>query len=853
MSVNRSLLILLAVGTVSVGACAEAAVEPSEAVNRAPTAEGTIPDRSLSVGAADTLDVSAYFSDPDGDALTYAVETSDAGVATAAVSGNAVVLAAVAEGVVTVSVTARDPGGASATQSFSVSVFPFLLSVTVSPSADTIAPSQVLWLTATARDVDGEVVEGVDFKWMSSNATAARIMPPSVFFDSQTDSVRIKGELEGTAVITATGGGASGTATLAVVNPDPAALTALYTATGGPDWKRNAHWLSDEPMARWDGVEVDIYHRVVGLRLQNNALNGEIPTELGQLTALKELALSDNPDLSGPIPGKFGELLALRAFTAANTRLCVPPHPDLLEWLDGLDKAWIRRCDMEATLVYLTQAVQSRSFPVPLVAGDPSLLRVFPLANRATDAGIPPVRATFHLTDGTTRVVEIPGSDTSIPTTVSEALLSKTANAEIDGALVQPGLEIVIEIDPEGTLDPELGVTRRIPEDGRIQVDVRAMPVFRLTLIPFLLNAAPDSSVLAITQAMADNPLGHLLLGKTRTLLPVGDMEVVLHDPVVTSSTASERVLAETDLIRVMEAGIGHYLGTMSGPVADHHGRAYQRGRSTFSVVDRGTRSEFVIAHELGHNMSLQHPPGCGAGYPDNAFPHSGGKIGAWGYDFRYGGVLVPPGTGDLMSYCDYDWISDYHFTSALKYRLADEGPRAASATGSAIGSAVGPTTRSLLLWGGVGDSGEPYLEPAFLVDRPAVLPESGGAYEITGRGVAGEQLFSLNFDMAEVADGDGSGSFAFVVPVGPGWGANLVGIRLSGPGGTAVLDRDTDHPVTILRDSRTGRVRGILRDLTPAELADADVVAPLLRTPGVEVQISRGMPEIQAWRRDPT
>lgn len=844
MSVDRSFLILLAVGTVSVGACVEAPVEPSEAVNRAPTVEGTIPDQSVSVGAADTLDVSGYFSDPDGDALTYAVETSDTGVATAAVSGNAVILSGVAEGVATVSVTARDPGGASATQSFGVSVFPFLLSVTVSPSADTIAPIEVLWLTATARDVDGEIVEGVDFKWMSSNAAVARVMPPSVFFDTQTDSVRIKGELEGTAVITATGGGTSGTATLAVVNPDPAALTALYAATGGPSWKRNAHWLSDEPIARWDGVEGNIYHRVVGLRLQDNALNGKIPTELGHLTVLKELALSDNPDLFGPIPGGFGELLALRAFTAANTGLCVPPHPDLLEWLDRLDRAWIQRCDMEATLVYLTQAVQSRGFPVPLVAGDPSLLRVFPLANRATDAGIPPVRATFQLTDGTTRVVEIPGSDTPIPTTVSEALLSTTANAEIDGALVQPGLEIVVEIDPEGTLDPELGVTRRIPEVGRMKVDVRTMPVFRLTLIPFLLNVAPDSSVLAITQAMADNPLGHVLLGKTRTLLPVGDMEVVLHDPVVTSSTASLRVLAETELIRVMEAGAGHYLGTMSGPVADHHGRAYQSGRSTFSVVDRGTRSEFVIAHELGHNMSLQHPPGCGAGNPDHAFPHSGGTIGAWGYDFRYGGILVPPGTGDLMSYCEYDWISDYHFTNALKYRLADEGPGTASA--------VGPTTRSLLLWGGVSDSGEPYLEPAFLVDRPAALPESGGAYQIIGQSAAGEQLFSLNFDMPEVADGDGSGSFAFVIPVGSGWDANLVGIRLSGPGGTAVLDRDTDHPVTILRDSRTGRIRGILRGLPPAELAGADA-APLLGTPGVEVQTSRGMPEIQARRRSPT
>lgn len=836
--------VLLIAGTVFVGACAEAPVEPSEAVNHAPAAVGTIPDQSVHIGAADTLDVSRYFSDPDGDVLTYAVETSDAGVAAAAVSGNSVILSGVAEGAATVSVTARDPGGASVQQSFIVSVFPFLSSITVSPSSDTVAPIEVLWLAATARDANGEVVDGVAFKWTSSNASVARVLPPS-FLSSQSDSVRIQGELEGTATITATGGGTSGTAAIAVVNPDPAALTALHAATGGPDWRRNTNWLSDEPLALWDGVEVDIYHRVVGLYLRNNALMGEIPPEMGKLTFLKELALSENPKLSGPIPDSFGELRALQVVTATDTGLCVPPHRDLLEWLDRLDKAWIRRCDVEATLAYLTQAVQSRSFPVPLVAGDPALLRVFPVANRATNAGIPSVRATFHLADGTAHVVEIPGSDTPIPATVSEAALSATANAEIDGTLVQPGLEVVIEIDPEETLDPGLGVTKRIPENGRMEVDIRAMPVFRLTLIPFLLEVAPDSSVLAITRAMADNPLNHVLLGKTRTLLPVGDMEVVLHDPVVISSSVSERVLAETELIRVMEAGTGYYLGTMTGRVADHHGRAYQNGRSSFSVVDRGTRSEFVIAHELGHNMSLQHPPGCRAGDPDNAFPHSGGTIGAWGYDFRFGGVLVPPGTGDLMSYCNYDWISEYHFTNALRYRLADERPDASLAGG--------PAARSLLLWGGVSDSGEPYLEPAFVVDGPAALPESGGAYEISGRSSAGEQLFSLSFDMPKVADPDGSSSFAFVIPAESGWDASLARIRLSGPGGKAVLDRDTDHPVTILRDFRTGRIRGILRDLPVGEHANAGAVTRLLRTPGVEVQTSRGIPDIQVWRRPPT
>ena len=62
------------------------------------------------------------------------------------------------------------------------------------------------------------------------------------------------------------------------------------------------------------------------------------------------------------------------------------------------------------------------------------------------------------------------------------------------------------------------------------------------------------------------------------------------------------------------------------------------------------------------------------------------------------------------------------------------------------------------------------------------------------------------------MADGDGSSSFAFVLPVHPEWGDELAGITLSGPGGSVTLDQDTDRPVTILRNPRSGQIRAILR-----------------------------------------
>ena len=89
--------------------------------NRAPEAVGTIPPQSVSPGQSRTVDVSSYFRDPDGDVLTYAVTTSNA-LANASVSGSRVTVIGVAEGTATVTVTARDPGGLTATQRVSVSV-----------------------------------------------------------------------------------------------------------------------------------------------------------------------------------------------------------------------------------------------------------------------------------------------------------------------------------------------------------------------------------------------------------------------------------------------------------------------------------------------------------------------------------------------------------------------------------------------------------------------------------------------------------------------------------------------------------------------------------------------------------
>ena len=90
--------------------------------NRAPVAGDPIPEMEVFVGDAAEVDASGHFSDPDGDELTYSVESSRPSVATASISGSTVTVVAVAAGRATMTVTATDPGDLSATQSFRATV-----------------------------------------------------------------------------------------------------------------------------------------------------------------------------------------------------------------------------------------------------------------------------------------------------------------------------------------------------------------------------------------------------------------------------------------------------------------------------------------------------------------------------------------------------------------------------------------------------------------------------------------------------------------------------------------------------------------------------------------------------------
>ena len=96
------------------------------------------------------------------------------------------------------------------------------------------------------------------------------------------------------------------------------ALVALYDSTNGNQWQYNDNWSNATDTApdaqtldSWYGVTVDLAAgRVTELRLVENALDGSIPPEIGNLTALRYFSLAKNY-LLGAIPAEVGNLTEL--------------------------------------------------------------------------------------------------------------------------------------------------------------------------------------------------------------------------------------------------------------------------------------------------------------------------------------------------------------------------------------------------------------------------------------------------------------------------------------------------------------------------------------------------------------
>ena len=183
------------------------------APNRAPVTVGTIPPVTLTAGTSATdVGVSTYFSDPDGDTLTYTAVSSNTGVATVSSLGASVAITPVAAGAATVQVTARDNKGLTVTQTI-------VVLVTAAPNRAPVASGTIAPVTLTT----GGSAHNVDVSSNFSDPDNDPLSYTAVSSDTTKATVEMSGNI---VVITPV---AEGAATVTVTARDSNGLTATQT------------------------------------------------------------------------------------------------------------------------------------------------------------------------------------------------------------------------------------------------------------------------------------------------------------------------------------------------------------------------------------------------------------------------------------------------------------------------------------------------------------------------------------------------------------------------------------------------------------------------------------------------
>ena len=310
--------------------------------NGAPVAVGTVPAQTVVEGKSTTINAAEYFDDPDGDVLTYSAATTSPAVASATVTGSAVTIAGESVGGAAVTVTARDPEGLTATQSFGVTV-------TEPPNR---APQRVGSIPGQTMGEGGSAMvdvkpyftdpDGDDLNYTASTSDAG-----VASIEMQDGIVRITGAGLGEATVTATATDPDGLSadqeipvSVEQLSRDRRILTDFYNAADGADWDNSGNWLRNADLGTWYGVSVNDSNQVTHLELIDNRV-ATITAGLGGLEQLVRLDLSENYGMDGRIPRQLGDLENLEWLDLSGSfffaRGTLPPELGKLKKLKRLD------------------------------------------------------------------------------------------------------------------------------------------------------------------------------------------------------------------------------------------------------------------------------------------------------------------------------------------------------------------------------------------------------------------------------------------------------------------------------------------------------------------------------------
>jgi hypothetical protein len=637
------------------------------------------------------------------------------------------------------------PNGGTTSVAFSVTCTPNTAStggiqVTVATTGNSPDPD------GYSVSVDGGTGQSID---LNGSRTVANLTPGShsVELSGVAENCTVGGDNPRTVPVTA-GQNAAAAFTVACTTPSPGTGSIqISVATSGSSPDPDGYTLSiDGGQAQSIGVN--------GSRTVQNVQPGAHTIQLS--------GAAQNCTVGGDNP-RTVNVTAGQAATASFAVSCAATAPSL---------------NLRIERIAITQSTQRPADDIPLVQGRDAFLRVFVTAN-ASNSARPSVRVrVFHQGSSTpVRTLIIPGAEGSTPSAIQEGDLGSSWNALVEGALIQPGLALLADVDPDNALTETNDNDNVFPTSGTPQsLSVQSVPAAAIRFVPVHLSGS------GLTGRVS-NENKDALVDLARRIYPLREVQTDVHAPYTPDTTSElraddadmswEKTLAQVYALRTTEgsdrtyfgiAQVGYHVGTV--------GLAYVNAPGGLSWDDPADVRR-AVAHELGHTWGQLHTPCGGPAGQDLNYPYHAGNIGVYGYDVT-NLALKLPSAPDIMGYCDNPWISDYIYKRVLSSRGSQQ----------LVEARLAQAQPALLIWGRIVN-GQPVLEPVFQVITRPSLPLRPGPYSVEGSLADGQRLFSFSFEALSVADGPrASQHFAFAVPVDQARAAQLQSVRLSGPGG---------------------------------------------------------------------
>ncbi len=374
----------------------------------------------------------------------------------------------------------------------------------------------------------------------------------------------------------------------------------------------------------------------------------------------------------------------------------------------------------------------SADLSIGIIAGRELLVRAF-----VTGSGVVPDARVVVQTTGQAVQFFAMQTPTAMGTTpADESLLNGSHYVVLPGSAIGQNTSVRIEVNPSA-------IIARYPQSGSIDLSVSDPGPLNITFVPITFQ---DQTPI-IDDAYLQQTLG---------VLPIGSYDIEIRTPYTfTAAYDLSDLLQEVADLRTLDGSNRLYHGIITAPGGSGSqtaGVAYVGFPVSVSIDLNG--SQYIIAHEIGHNLNLGHAPGCSAPNADPNYPNADGAVTTWGFDVNADALVAPSNRTDFMSYCNDVWVSDYHFDRALQHR-----------SGSVIGFGP-PAGRGLTISGQIQHGEVVNLTTLVTAQVMQASELDNAAFRFVGWDLNGIEVVNRIFSAYRIEDHNEMDGFAFNIPL---------------------------------------------------------------------------------------